>query len=149
MKQLFPFILIAAIIGGVMFFMNDDYEKDRFEPVNSIETISVDWVATLFVDDTHLEVPTLGVRLESRKDDMDLEAIEFFLESERGGFYYQDLNVQQFNGEISYSEPCEFCDQTDSIYSYVNVQVHWKEQDGYIMSDYFHFDFPTLLSGLR
>ncbi|MDQ0258035.1 hypothetical protein J2S74_005498 [Evansella vedderi] len=140
MKQFFPFILIAGIVGAAMFFLSDNYEEERFDPYYSFEERSMYWEYTVFLEDVSEEVPEIGVRLhfinENKK--RDINALEFFVETDYGGFYYQDLDINDFNGEIIYTEPCDFCLSNGRLNVYGNIYINWRENDE-IYSDWLHF----------
>ncbi len=131
-----------------MFFMNDDYEIEEFEPTMSMEQHTRTWDISLFVEevDDDLEI---GLKLDAKDEEMELEAIEFFLISMSEGIFYQDLEVENFDGTIQYAELCTFCgeeDEEDGLFSYshympyLSVVINWREAHGFIQTDYVDFD---------
>lgn len=126
LKQLLPLLLIGLIIGGVVWFMQDDYEPP-FEPAYFDEVNKEDWRMRFFLDpdDDGLQI---GIQLnwegESRGAD-ELEKLEFFVNHGTGSFYYQDLDVQEFEGELIHRELCEAClDESGRLEA--SIMMNWR-----------------------
>ncbi|MFA9559210.1 hypothetical protein ACERII_18020 [Evansella sp. AB-rgal1] len=142
MKQIFPFILIAVIIGGAMLFLKDDYEEAaEFDPLLTHEEWSQSWMATFFLEEGENEEEyNIGVKLELEREDVEIDAIELFVDTQYGGFFYQDLHIEEFDGMLMYSEACNLCGENTDGYINGNMMLNWK-QNGNIRSEYFHFSF--------
>lgn len=128
MKQLVPFAVIIILIGAVMFFLQDDYEGP-FGPDYRSEASDSFWDAVLYVEEDNGEYD-IGVRLEANEETInpeDVEAIEFFVDSSTIGFFYQDLDVDDFDGTVDYSESCSACENLTHIEA--RVLVNWSDQE--------------------
>lgn len=133
-----PFVVIGLIVGGAMFFLNDSY-KEEFDPGWSQEQDGYEWNMTVFLEDVHRDVPEIGVRLERHREDVDIEAIEFFFETGYGGFYYQDLDVNQQDGVFTYTEDCDFCQEADMNSIPGTIMINWKES-GLLKTEHFSIE---------
>ncbi|UCZ54127.1 hypothetical protein LGQ02_04930 [Bacillus shivajii] len=140
MKQLMPFVLIALIVGGAMLFLNDSYEAELDPDWSQTEAMD-HWEMTFFLDNVHEEKPEVGVKLESIREEIDIEAIEFFVDTQYGGFFFQDLDVEGGTRSFTYTEECDFCLEAERNMLPGNVIVNWREKDeDRIFSEFFHFD---------
>ncbi|MCE7792219.1 hypothetical protein K8O68_07240 [Salipaludibacillus sp. CUR1] len=145
MKQIMPFILIGLIVAGVMFFMRDDYEEP-FRPELSDEVTESHWTATFFINDIGSDSAETGLRLESNNEQMtseEITAIEFFAETDVGGFFYQDLELEDFNGVLLHEEACEACGQIEGETVQASAVVNWRES-GETKTE--HFNFRVLIN---
>ncbi|SDY34842.1 hypothetical protein SAMN05421736_1011021 [Evansella caseinilytica] len=145
MKQVLPLMLIAIIVGGALFFLSDSYEEERFLPEWSNIQTTENWEVTLFFNEIHSDTPEIGVRLELLSGDHEIAALEFFMETWHGGFYYQDLTMNNFDGTVIYSENCQFCTGDEPEYGYGNLVLNWR-QNGEIYTEFIYFD--VLANGL-
>ncbi|MDG5786280.1 hypothetical protein QA612_02175 [Evansella sp. AB-P1] len=141
MKQFIPFLVIAVIVGGAMLFLGDSYEEESFEPFSTQERWSQYWDMTIFLEESSEDLPNLGVHLEFERDDVVIDAIEFFVNTDHGGFFYQDLEMDEFEETILYSELCDFCEELESDDVDGVLMMNWR-QDGEIRSEFFHFRLP-------
>lgn len=142
MKQIVPFILIAVIVAGAMFFLNDSYEEERIDPFYTYEESSMYWKYKIYLEEVvDEEAPEIGVRLEFLEEEKaeEIDALEFFVDTQQGGFYFQDLDIEEFDGVITYSELCDFCEKLEEIPTYANLIISWRQQ-GELHSDYLHFN---------
>ncbi|WP_078597505.1 hypothetical protein [Evansella clarkii] len=138
MKQILPFILIAVLVGGAMFFLNDDYEEAAFDPDWTDERSIAGWDMTLFLNNGSGKDQEIGFKLEyaGLAEEPNIEALEVFVVTEHGTFFYQDLDIEEFNKEIIYSVPCDFCSEAEGSYSYTEIILNWR-QTGYTRQEYF------------
>lgn len=128
MKQLVPFAVIILLIGAVIFFMQDDYEGP-FGPDYSSEASDSFWDAVLYVNEDNGEFD-IGIRLELIAENINpenIEAIEIFVDSSAIGFFYQELELDEFDGTVDYSEPCSACENISQIEA--RVLVNWSDQE--------------------
>ncbi|UTR09065.1 hypothetical protein MM300_14165 [Evansella sp. LMS18] len=137
MKQIIPFIIIAALIGGAMFFLNDDYQEAAFDPGWTNEQSVADWDITLFLENGPGSDREIGFMLEyaGLAEDPDIDALEVFVLTEYGSFFYQELDIEEFNKEIIYSVPCDFCDEAERSYTNTNIMLNWR-QNGHTRQEY-------------
>ncbi|WP_280770124.1 hypothetical protein [Salipaludibacillus daqingensis] len=128
MKHIIPFVLIGLIVVGVMIFLQDDY-AEPFRPDLSDEMTKNDWIATFYINDLESEDATIGVKLDYSNENIsieDMEAIEFFVETEVGGFFFQDLQITDFDGEIAHEEECEQCQDFSGEEIHATAIVNWR-----------------------
>ncbi|WP_026690842.1 hypothetical protein [Alteribacter aurantiacus] len=157
MKQAMPFIIIAALVGGALLFFQDPAEEVVFDPYHS-QHISLhdttDWEVELFADHGEGNVPDVGVKLTYMGDPSDIRAYEFFYSSMNGlgGYYDQQLDVDQFDGEIIYRTECNFCqrdgedpdtDMDSEIYRHHqegDFVIYWEtEEEIHVAREYFSY----------
>ncbi|AOM83629.1 hypothetical protein BBEV_2288 [Salisediminibacterium beveridgei] len=126
MKQLLPLLFIALMIGGVVWFMQDEYEPP-FEPAYYDEVNEEGWQMRFFLDPEDDEVH-IGIQLNYEGDTFEpdqLEKLEFFVNHETGSFYYQDLDVEGFAGELIHKEVCDAClDESGRLVG--SMMINWQ-----------------------
>lgn len=143
MKQIIPFIIIAIIVGGALFILQDDYVNNTYDPIAEAETESLFWQATFFLQAGEEEGEyDLGVVIKPTDDEWEIEAIEFFFYSPFGSLTYQELDIEDFSGEIIYTEPCSYCSfggegAENPIDDYADLTINWKI-DGYTRNDHLY-----------
>lgn len=111
-----------------MYFMQDDYEGP-FNPEYRSSSSDDFWNAVLYVDEDNDEYK-IGVRLEHNEETInpeDIEAIEFFVDSSTIGFFYQELELADFDGTVDYSEECLPCANLNQIEA--RVLVNWRGEE--------------------
>src|SRR5699024_9231040 len=108
--------------------------EEIYEPIDTESTESLFWEVTFFLENGEDEGEyDLGVKLKPTDDEWDIEAVEFFFHSPYGSLNYQDLDIQNFEGEITYSEPCPYCTfYKEEIGAemfgdfYADITINWK-----------------------
>ncbi|MCD8510243.1 MAG: hypothetical protein LRY73_10460 [Bacillus sp. (in: Bacteria)] len=140
MKQFLPFILIAIIVGGAMFILSDSYEEERLDTFYTYEGSTEFWQYDIFMQDGKEGATEIGVQLQFLIEEAfeEMEAYEFFVDTPYGGFFFQDLDVTDFDGKITYTETCEFCELVTERNVYGNMMVNWR-RGNQIVSDYLSF----------
>lgn len=134
MKQMMPFLLIVVIVAGALIFLRDDYEES-FDPDLSHEITTEHWRATLFMNDWDTEEAQLGLKLEYINEEADsegFEMVEFFVESVDlpvDGVFYQDLELEAFDGTVVYEQPCEECAELEGGSVGAFVRVNWLNEE--------------------
>ncbi len=134
-------------------FVFQDPSDEEFDPFWSREEAMQGsaWELTVFVEEGN-ESPEIGLKLDYQGDNEDLKAVEFFYShySPMGSLFYQDVTLEDFNGEIIYQEECNFCETEheegeDEEYfprpSGGDFQISWKE-NGQVHQDYHHLVVP-------
>jgi len=140
MKHMMPFILIALIVAGAMIFLQDDYEEPFRTDLKS-EVEKNDWVAIFFINDIESEDASVGIKLDYNNEDTspeNIEALEFFVETKVGDFFFQDLEIEDFDGEMIYEERCESCIDQGLEDIYGTAIVNWRINDE-TMTEHFSF----------
>ncbi|CAM3902580.1 hypothetical protein [Alkalicoccus chagannorensis] len=140
MKQMLPFLIIIALIGGVVFWMQDDYEGP-FQPDHEDASETEDWEAVFYIDEADSGETMMGLRLEAGENVTveEVQSIEFFVDSAVKGFFYQNLELDDFDGTIDYSEPCPACENTSSVSG--RALLNWD--DGETHSSQLQFRIET------
>lgn len=140
MKQFLPFIIIAVIVGGAMFILSDSYEEELLETFYTYDGRSEFWQYDIFLRGGKEGTTEIGVTLHFLHEEAfdAMEAFEFFVDTPYGGFFYQDLDVTDFDGKISYTEECGFCELVTEPNIYGNMIVNWRGENQ-IVSDYLSF----------
>ncbi|WP_147804143.1 hypothetical protein [Alkalicoccus halolimnae] len=141
MKQLIPFVVIIAIVAAVMFFLQDDYEGP-FSPDYRSEASDSFWDAALYINEAD-EGYEVGVRLEHNDETInpdDIEALEFFVDSSNVSFFYQELELEDFDGTVNYSEMCTHCENLTQLEA--RVLVNWQDSE---MTRSTQYQFSILL----
>ena len=153
MKQIIPFILIAMIVGGALFLLQDDYGEETYNPIVEVQAVSTFLRATFFLEEGEKEGEyDLGVAIRGMNDEWQIEGLEFFFHSPYGSLNYQNLEIEDFAGEIIYTEPCLYCsfdmEGTESNHDlYADLIVNWKES-GYTRTDHLYapLDFKETIN---
>lgn len=140
LRQIIPFILIAIIVAGALFLLQDNYDKNEFDPIVMEPIENYYWDTSIFLqeDEEEKEGFKFGIQLKATEniDAENIEAIEVFVNSMYENFSYQDLQMKNFNGEIIHWEKCGYCiavDNDDGFYPFVNVTINWIE-NGHVRS---------------
>lgn len=129
MKQLMPFLVIALLIGAVMYMMQDDYEGPDYADVKADIDVA-DWQVTYYINDIAKDEPVHGVEAEwtSEESIEGLSSLELFVVSSSGSFYMQDLDVNDFDGTIRHEEVCSDCNgQGEEING--RILINWSDQE--------------------
>ena len=124
-----------------MFFLSDEYEQVSSNAYWTDEQSTRDWKATISLYNVDEEIPEIGIRLEYLRDleQFNIDDIEFFVNTDVGGFFFQDLEMENFDGEIYYTQPCEICANTEGYYLYTNISINWR-QNAQKYNDYIDMD---------
>lgn len=145
MKQILPFVLIAVIVGGALFFLQDDYQEEVFDPIVTETVTSWYWEATFFLDKDEEEEYQFGLKLtpKNMKEDTKIEALEFFAYSMYGSLIFQDMNLNA-NGdfEIIHTNKCFFCYSSENnrdYYAWLDLNINWID-NGILKSDSIYAD---------
>ncbi|PYZ92433.1 hypothetical protein CR194_16530 [Salipaludibacillus keqinensis] len=147
MKQMIPFLVIGVIVAGAMFLLRDEYEEP-FQPDLSDEVTQNDWNAIFFINDIENDVAEVGLRLTFINEDLEpdeIDALEFFVEfddTELNGFFYQDLEVEQFDGTVKHGEECQECSENLGEKIVASAVVNWRA-NGETKTEQFHFGLVT------
>ncbi|NJP37791.1 hypothetical protein [Alkalicoccus luteus] len=138
MKQVLPFILISVVVGALLYFLQDDYEGP-FDPDHRSDASDAYWDAVLFVEGEDEEAE-IGFRLspaEDREfDPASIDMLEVFVDSSNVSFYFQDLDMEEFEEELIHRETCTVCSSVSQIEA--RMLVNWRE-DGETRSSQYQF----------
>ncbi|RNA67167.1 hypothetical protein [Alteribacter keqinensis] len=147
MKQLLPLVIIAALIAGAMIFFQDPEEEREPDWSRNSAMAGSPWSFTMYAH--YGDEPEIGFTAEfiNEEEWETIEAVEVFIATHEppGGLYYQDLDVENFEGTLTYQEPCSFCDMEEAFYdtmtTYATVKVAWQA-DGEVYDHFHHFQLP-------
>ncbi|WP_026690840.1 hypothetical protein [Alteribacter aurantiacus] len=150
MKQYIPLLVIAAIIGGALLVFQEPKEEPEPDWSSTTDYFDIPWAFTMFANYEEEELE-LGFTAEYTEDNAnEIEAFETFVTvyGPLGSFYYQDLDMDDFDGVITYKEVCDFCVEEDyammSDLVHASVKLAWKI-NGEIGDHNFHFQLPNEL----
>ncbi len=128
MKQVLPFILISAVVGALLYFLQDDYEGP-FDPDHRSDASDAYWDAVLFVEREGDEAE-IGFRLSPAEDSEfepdSIDMLEVFVDSSNVSFYFQDLEMDSFEDELIHREACSVCSSASQIEA--RMLVNWREE---------------------
>ncbi|TVP81437.1 MAG: hypothetical protein EA344_13050 [Alkalicoccus sp.] len=135
MKQIIPFILIAGIVAAAVFFLRDDYEE-TFQPDHRSEASDSYWTAILYANEDGEEYEA-GIRLEHNEETIipeEIEAVEVYVDSSNFSIYYEESDMDDFEGTIDYSEGCGRCSGLAQLDA--RVFVSWQTAEESRSSQY-------------
>lgn len=145
MKQILPFVLIGVIVLAVVLFIEDDYESPI--EADAMDEITIDdWTIVFFVRDFSTNQPEVGFRLEYKDDNLppeNITDIEIFAESQLSELYFQSLEMEDFNGIVTFSEPCDYCSELSSESLEATGVFHWRGEEG-IQTEELRFEIDGL-----
>ncbi|WP_146159158.1 hypothetical protein [Alkalicoccus saliphilus] len=130
MKQIIPFILIAGIVAAAVFFLRDDYEE-TFQPDHRSEASDSYWTAILYANEDE-EDYEVGIRLEHNEETItpdEIEAVEVYVDSSNFSIYYEESDMDNFEGTIDYSEVCTRCSGLPQLDARVFVSWQTAEEN--------------------
>jgi hypothetical protein len=130
MKQIIPFILIAGIVAAAVFFLRDDYEE-AFQPDHRSEASDSYWTAILYANEDEEDYEA-GIRLEHNEETItpeDIEAVEVYVDSSNFSIYYEESDMEDFEGTIDYSEVCVRCSGLSQLDARVFVSWQTAEEN--------------------
>ncbi|TMW70523.1 hypothetical protein [Alteribacter natronophilus] len=134
MKQFLPIILIVGIIAGAMFFFQEPAAQEEAErdwtgtnpALYSMGGGPGKWDLSYWADYEEAEETVIGIDLTYKDEDStgEVEAVEVFIQFHNpyGVMYYQELEIEDFDGSVAIHEVCDFCTE--------KAQAEWEERFG-------------------